>query len=216
MTSEPGLRERKKRQTREAIAAAAFELFTERGFDAVPVAEVARRADVAEATVFNHFATKEDLVYGRLEAFEAALVEAVRDRPPGESVLDAFRAFVLRPGGLLHAGDPRAGQRLAAISRIIAGSRALQARERQVYDDYTRALASVVARETGARPGDVAPWVVANALLGVHRGLVDFVRGQVLAGRGGPGLARRVRAQAQAALAVLERGLAGLTVSARR
>jgi hypothetical protein len=50
----------------------------------------------------------------------------------------------------------------------------------------------------------------------VHRGLVDFVRGQVLAGRGGPGLARRVRAQAQAALAVLERGLAGLTVSARR
>ena len=45
-------------------------LFLERGFDQVSVAEVARAADVSEATVFNYFPTKEDLVYERMDAFE--------------------------------------------------------------------------------------------------------------------------------------------------
>src|SRR5438034_3149760 len=89
-----GLRERKKRQTREAIAAAAMELFAARGFDAVTVADVARAADVATATVFNYFPRKEDLVYSRLEVFEEELLAAIRDRLPGTSVVDAFAEFV--------------------------------------------------------------------------------------------------------------------------
>ena len=60
-----GLRERKKRQTREAIAQAAMALFVARGFDAVTVADVARAADVSEKTVFNYFPAKEDLVFAR-------------------------------------------------------------------------------------------------------------------------------------------------------
>src|SRR6266496_368056 len=95
MTAEPGLRERKKQQTHQAIAEAAQQLFAERGFDAVTVAEVARAADVSEGTVFNYFPTKEDLFYGGMEAFEAELVEAVGQRAPGESVPAAFRRFVL-------------------------------------------------------------------------------------------------------------------------
>jgi hypothetical protein len=51
--------------------------------------------------------------------------------------------------------------------------------------------------------------VVANALIGVHRALVAYVRAEVLAGRGGPALARRVRVQAERALSVLDDGLAG-------
>ena len=51
-------------------------------------------ADVAEKTVFNYFPTKEDLVYGRLESFEEELLEAVRERAPGESVAAAFMRFV--------------------------------------------------------------------------------------------------------------------------
>jgi AcrR family transcriptional regulator len=209
VTGQPGLRERKKQQTRQAIAEAAFVLFAERGFDEVTVAEVARRAEVSEATVFNYFPTKEDLVYGRLEMFETALVQSIRERGPGESLTDAFRAFILRPGGLLATNEPEAAERLVAVTRIIVGSPALLRRERQVYDEYTRSLAGLIAQETLAKPADVTPWVVANALIGVQRAAVDYVRTQVLAGSTGPALARRVRLQVQRALAILDRGLAG-------
>jgi len=67
--AEPGLRARKKAQTRDLIAETARRLFEERGFDAVTVAEVARKAEVAEKTVFNYFPAKEDLFYSRLEQF---------------------------------------------------------------------------------------------------------------------------------------------------
>jgi AcrR family transcriptional regulator len=208
MHNEPGLRERKKQLTREAIAAAAFDLFVERGFEGVTVAAVARQATVSEATVFNYFPTKEDLVFGRLEEFEAGLVQAVRARPPGQPVLAAFGEFLMGSHGLLGSAEPEARAKLAAVSRIIADSPALQARERQVYDRYTRTLAAIVAEQRGVGSDDFESWVVANAVIGVHRGLVEFVRRSVLAGRSGPGLTRATRAQAKRALAVLGAGLA--------
>src|SRR3712207_8210354 len=86
-----GRRERKKRAAREAIAATARRLFADRGFEAVTVAEVAAAADVSEKTVFNHFATKEDLAFAGREEGIAQAVAALAERPPGTSALDAFR-----------------------------------------------------------------------------------------------------------------------------
>src|SRR4051795_12832644 len=88
-----GLRERKKRATRDAIFAAARRLFAERGFDAVTVAEIAAVADVSEKTVFNHFPTKEDLALARREEGRAQFVTAIAEPPPGSCVLDVFRAM---------------------------------------------------------------------------------------------------------------------------
>src|SRR3984893_4417216 len=95
MAVELGLRERKKRQTRQQIFDAARRLFQEQGFDPVTVAEIARAADVSEVTVFNYFPTKEDLFYGGMQFFEEQLIDAVRSRAPGVSVLEAFRGPVL-------------------------------------------------------------------------------------------------------------------------
>src|ERR1044072_8672949 len=111
-TPEPGLRERKKQRTREHIAETARRLFSERGFERVTVAEVARGADVSEQTVFNYFPTKEDLVYWRLGTFEAQLLEAARERPPGEPVLAAFRRFLLTQRGLMGEVEPDAREQL--------------------------------------------------------------------------------------------------------
>src|SRR6266545_1944911 len=86
-----GLRERKKRQTREAIAQAAMTLFAAHGFDAVTVADVARAADVSEKTVFNYFPSKEDLVLHGGAERRAALIEAIRARPRGASLVKPFR-----------------------------------------------------------------------------------------------------------------------------
>ena len=164
-----GLRERKKQQTRELIAETARRLFSERGFERVSVAEIARVADVSEKTVFNYFPTKEDLVYWRLESFETELLDTIRSRAVGESVLDAFGRFARQPRGMLGKYDPETQERLAAVSRMIASSPALLAREQQIFAGYTASLAALIAEETGASDDDVEPWVAANAIMGVHR-----------------------------------------------
>jgi AcrR family transcriptional regulator len=208
MTAEVGLRERKKQRTRELIAETARRLFAERGFDAVPVSEIAREAEVSEATVFNYFPTKEDIFYSRLEAFEEEVLSSIRDRQPGESVIRAFGRFVTTPRGLLAARDPEQVEHLAAITRVITESPALLAREQQVYAEYTDALAKLLSTETAANPGDLEPWVVARTLIGLHQAAVDYSRREILAGTRNPTLARRVRRQTQQALEVLSNGLA--------
>src|SRR4051794_41350410 len=81
---ETGRRERKKAATRRALADAALELFLERGYDDVTVAEIAEAADVSVTTLFNHFpGGKPALVFDEAQAREDALVAAVRDRPEG-------------------------------------------------------------------------------------------------------------------------------------
>src|SRR5262245_15430352 len=204
----PGLRERKKQQTRRHIAETARELFLERGFEAVTVGEIARAADVAEKTVFNYFPTKEDLFYSGMEAFEERLLAAIRDRPAGEGVLAAFRAFVLAPSGVFALQHEEATRRIETITRVITESPALLAREREVLARYTDALAALLAGETGAGPDDIEPAVVAATLLGAHRSLIAYVRRRVLAGVAAPTIADELRAQAEAALDRIEDGLA--------
>jgi AcrR family transcriptional regulator len=205
MNAELGMRERKKQRTRDLIRETAVRLFMERGFDRVTVAEIAREADVSEATVFNHFPTKEDLVYGRMEAFEQALLDAVRNRPPGQSALEAYADFVFSIRGLM--ADVAAGEQIAAWARLVLESPALVSREHQVFAHHTGALARLLAEETRAGPDDLTPWVAANTLIGLHRALLEYVRRQALAGRSNPALSRAVRRQGKQALAVLERGL---------
>ncbi len=211
MDDQPGLRERKKQQTWGLIAQTARRLFQEHGFDAVTVADVAREADVSRKTVFNYFPTKEDLFYSGLEFFQTRLLEAIRERKPGESILAAFERFVTEPRGLLAADDPDAGERPLAVIRLITDSSALLAREQQIYAGYAAALAALIAEETRARPDDIAPWVAANAMIGLHKALVDHVRRRVLAGeRDRARIARGLRAQARQAVALLEHGLGHL------
>ena len=208
MSQELGLRERKKQRTRELIAATARGLFIERGFEAVPVAEIARAAEVSEATVFNYFPTKEDLLYSRLEAFEEELLTAIRERKPGESVLAAFGRFLSEPRGLLASEDADVVEQLAAIARVIAESPSLLAREQQIYARYTASLASVLAEETRTGTADdVRPWIIAKTLIGVHESLVDYSRREILAGTRNPELLRRVRRQTRRAVNLLAKGL---------
>jgi AcrR family transcriptional regulator len=210
MEAEAGLRERKKQQTRQLIAEKARRLFDERGFDAVTVAQVAKAADVSEATVFNYFPTKESLFYSQMQAFEEALVNAVRQRPAGESVPSAFRRFIHNGADRLAEED--AADAILAAARVVGASPALRAREREIVADYTDVLAGLIAQETRARPGDLEPLVVAGALMAAHRAIVSHVRSEVLAGRRGRALAREARTQMKRAFDRLERGLAGYGV----
>jgi AcrR family transcriptional regulator len=209
VAGELGLRERKKLRTRQLIAETARRMFAERGFDEVTVAAVARAAEVSEATVFNYFPTKEDLVFHGMELFEAELLAAVRDRPPGEPIVPAFARFVLRPRGMLAAQDEQTARQLTAVSKMIADSPALLAREQQILARYTASLAALIAEDTGAEPGDLRPSVVAHALIGTHQSLIEFVRRGLLAGPVDHArLAREVSARGRQAFDLLNQGLA--------
>jgi AcrR family transcriptional regulator len=213
-----GLRELKKEQTRQLIADTAWRLFADRGFDRVSVAEVAREAQVAEATVFNYFPSKEDLFFWRLEAFGTRLLDAIRSRDPGESVLAAFRRSLQQAGGLLaqaESADPEALARLRTVNRVIAASPALLARERQAMSGNVDSLAALLAAETGAPADDLTPHVVASALMGVHQAAVRYVRCRVLANDELPRLAADVGGLTTAAFAVLERGLGSYGIKPR-
>ena len=203
------LRERKKQETRRLIAETAHRLFVERGFDAVTVADVASEADVSAGTVFNYFPAKEDLFYAQMEIFEAALIQAVRERPRGTSALAAFRDLVLRRTDQI-ATTERAAV-IATAARIVSSSPALQAREREVVAQYTDELAALLREETRAS-ATIEPWAVANALMGVQRALVAHVREEVLAGRRGSKLVAETKAQGRRTFARLETGLGDYAV----
>jgi AcrR family transcriptional regulator len=212
-----GLRERKKEQTRQRIAETARGLFAEHGFDEVTVAQVAREAEVAEATVFNYFSTKEALYYSGLEAFGEQLVDAVRGRPAGTPALAAFRARVLGAGGQLDriaAGDGAALEQMRTTARVISSSAALRVREKIVLAEIAESLAgALMAGRTGdgaeATPDPVAR-SVANALMGVHSALLSHSRDRLLADDRPTEIAADVRAYGERAFALLEHGL-GMT-----
>ncbi len=214
-TAELGLRERKKQRTRQLIADTARRLFAERGFEQVTVAEIAREAEVAPATVFNYFPTKEDLFYSRLEQFEEDLLTAIRERKSGQSVIAAFREYITRRRGALQMeDDAEATRRMRAVNRVITESPALLAREQLLFARYTDSLAGLIAGETGVAADAAEPWVVANALMGVHRDLIAYVRKQTQAGTPAKDIARRVRTRAKRAFALLEEGLSDYGVKA--
>jgi AcrR family transcriptional regulator len=202
-----GLRERKKQQTRQAIFEASQRLFARRGFEAVTVAEIAREANVSEMTVFNYFPTKEDLFYAGMQFFEEQLVEAVLNRPRGESALKAFRRRVLE--GSENLATRERAEAILKAGKAIAASPSLRAREREIVEEYTRRLAQVLDDEAG-----IEALVAAAALMSAHRALVAYVREQVASGRRGPGLAEDFKAQTRRAFGRLERGLRDYAVKA--
>ena len=200
-----GLRERKKRRTREAIVAAARELFAQRGFDAVTVAEIARAADVTEKTVFNHFPAKEDLVLEHGRERTAALIERLRGRPAGTPIVAVFRrnteAFIEH----VEHGDP---DELTFGPRLIMGSRSLRDGLLLNWEREAELLAPAIAEQAAAPPGDVVPLVVARTLAGTHRMIVRAGFERLLGGEKGARIAPDLREQARRAYDLLEAGLA--------
>jgi AcrR family transcriptional regulator len=200
-----GLRERKKQQTRQEIFDASQRLFARSGFHAVTVAQIADEANVSEMTVFNYFPTKEDLFFAGMEFFEEQLVDAVRNRPRGETAMKAFQRRVVESASNL-AGTERANA-IVRGERIIASSPSLQARERQIVDEFTARLADLL-------PGDVEAKVAAAAMMAAHRALVAHVRTRAAAGARGEGLVAEFRAQARHAFRRLAEGLGDYAVRA--
>ncbi|WP_410646898.1 TetR/AcrR family transcriptional regulator [Amycolatopsis sp. cmx-4-54] len=165
-------------KTRAHIAAVATELFVERGFDDVTVAEIAAASGVSKVTVFSHFERKEDLALDRLPDAVGVARAAIRDRPDGVGVVEAFRRTALALAqeqhplsGLSPAGEP--------LARTVAGSRALISRLREFEHEIEAELADEL--ESDARfSGDSE--LVAAVIVAAYRTVAVATTRRRLAG----------------------------------
>src|SRR6201996_6099408 len=154
MAEAPGLRERKKQQTRAAIAHAAITLFLERGFDHVSIAEVAEAAGVAKMTVTNYFPTKEDLVISAQVSLIPDLAGAVRGREPGESPVAALHRFY-RSELDRRAEWTQLHDGVTPFARMTLASPTLQGAFARAWGEVEVELARAFAEiETAGAPGD--------------------------------------------------------------
>ncbi|AJE82283.1 MULTISPECIES: TetR/AcrR family transcriptional regulator [Streptomyces] len=177
-----GLRERKKRRTRQQISDVATGLFVARGFDAVTIAEIARAAEVSVNTVYNYFPAKEDLFFDRSTGVIDRLARWVRGRDPGESaaaaVLRELRAEV-------EAVSPRLGlmDGYADFMRVVEDSPALRSRLWAIGQEVHTRLEEALRAETGAEEGDVLPELMAGQINWLHGAVMSAIsRGMVAGG----------------------------------
>lgn len=166
-----GLRERKKRLMRQRLSNTATEMFMERGFDAVRVAEVAQACGVSEKTVFNYFPTKESLVLDLLDTTMAELRTGLADRAvsPVQAVL---RILDMQLAGmtswLATRDDPvAAATNIRRFGDLVRSTPSLRAHQSDMMDRSTVVAAGVLAERAGMRPEDPEPQIAATALLGL-------------------------------------------------
>ncbi|MEU4085986.1 TetR/AcrR family transcriptional regulator [Streptomyces aureus] len=206
MAEAMGLRERKKLQTAMRIYRTAVGLFAEKGFDNVSVQEIADAADVSKMTVFNYFGTKEDLVFSPIEEHFGDLARAVRERPSGETAVDAVRRQFLE---LVENRDPSVGLHSEPFAHQVRGvvmeTPVLMERAFLAAQKGTRDLAAALAEETG----DLTLATIAAAMLSAARNaLVEEHHRRAEAGDSLDDIAAAAPRHAERAFALVEHGLA--------
>lgn len=197
-----GLRERKKEQTRQRIADVALQLFAERGFDAVTVNEVAEAAEVAKATLFTYFPTKESLVLYGIAGDDLAGI-AVR-RPTGQSFLEALRDNY-RALAQVQIPAAELGVLLARV-RVIWDSPALQSAANDLLYGQRQELARVLVDEYGDTAAAVIAAQVAASLLTLQASYFQ----RLLDGASSRDANRALAQDTELAFALLEHGLSYL------
>ncbi|MEU0332506.1 helix-turn-helix domain-containing protein [Streptomyces sp. NPDC006193] len=177
-----GLRERKKRQTRQYISDVATGLFIERGFEAVTVAEIAEAANVSVNTVYNYFPAKEDLFLDRSAGMVDRLARWVRGRDAGES---AARAVLRELRGEVEAVSPRVGltEGMGRFLRVVHEAPALRSRLWSLQQEMQDALVAALREETGAADDDPLPHLIAGQICWLHQAVSAAVERAMLAGR---------------------------------
>lgn len=148
--TEPGLRERKKQRMYETLSDIAVRLFLEKGFDAVPVAEIAAAAEISKPTLFRYFPTKEDLVFHRIADHEdeAARVVRVGRGAPLEALRRNFLEGVERGDPITGVNDHPA---VRAFYELLYGTPALVARLHTHLERSEEALAAALGGDLDAR-----------------------------------------------------------------
>jgi AcrR family transcriptional regulator len=163
--AKPGLRERKKQQTRETIARAALELFTERGYDETTLADIAEAAEVAPRTIFSYYESKEDILLCEEVGFLDNLRRKLDGRPAGTTTVDAIREFL--------SSIEEADEQMKLRKEIIRANPELQMKLRGRHAQLEPLLAESIAKDLGADPGDIRPLLIAASMTAAFMSVRD-------------------------------------------
>lgn len=166
--SRPGLRERKKTKTREAIRAATYALVRQQGYEATTVERIAERAEVSPSTVLRYFPTKEDIVL--TDEYDPVMAAELAARPADEPWSASLR-HVLRKALDLGAGEEAELTRLR--TRLLAEVPAVRSRMLENMSATGRVLARAIAGRTGLDPDGLEVRIVSMSLVG---GLMEVSR----------------------------------------
>ncbi|MFF1542695.1 TetR/AcrR family transcriptional regulator [Streptomyces sp. NPDC058291] len=155
-----GLRERSKARRREAILRAAYELFADHGFEAATIADIAAAAEVSPRTVTLYFPSKLELATSHFDALADRLGTALRDRPDGQTTLDALETWLR--GETAHRSDlDDLHDRMLDLNPQLRA--VTNARLAEVIQEGAR----ILAEERGDAPDDFGPRMAAAAAAAV-------------------------------------------------
>ncbi|MDX3353783.1 TetR family transcriptional regulator [Streptomyces sp. ME01-24h] len=166
-----GLRERKKRRTRDALIRAALELFVAKGYERTTVDEIAAAVEVSQRTFFRYFPGKEEVALALEDSVMEAFVTAVAERPAGEPPFEALRAALDASwhsiGAVIAAVVPLSTH--MAMYRVIESTPTLLSAQMRHSAVVEERLTSVIAAREGLDPADPRPRVLVAAVGGVIR-----------------------------------------------
>ncbi|HEY1510097.1 MAG TPA: TetR/AcrR family transcriptional regulator [Solirubrobacteraceae bacterium] len=199
---EVGLREHKKQQTRDAIARAATELFASDGFGSVTVAQIARAANVSRQTVFNYFATKEEMLFDRDSEVLDALLASIRGRADG-SLVDAFRGHTISFWRRIESGGD-GDVAPAAFWRVVQSSPSLRDYAEVVFARHARAVAGALADERELPGDDPSCHALARVLCSVNAAILTCGLDRIAAGQDAVEVAREMITEAGRAYDVID------------
>ncbi|WP_347337790.1 TetR/AcrR family transcriptional regulator, partial [Kitasatospora aureofaciens] len=161
----PGLRERKKQQTRDALVQAAHALFLGQGFARTTVDEIASAVDVSQRTFFRYFANKDEVALAVMAEAEDYFIHCLRHRPAEEPPLQALRASIVkawRDLGNARTSGPGSISSALELLRIIEETPALLAAHLRRVTEQERLVVQVLAEREGLDPArDLRPVVLA-------------------------------------------------------
>jgi len=154
---------------RERLVLAAVDLFTEQGYDATTVAQIAERAGVTKSTFFRHFADKRGLLVAGQEALSQLLAEGITEAPAGASPLEAVAAGLVRASSVMGPMNRQLAPRLKAA---IAANAELQ--ERDALKSVSLAAAMTAALTDRGVPDTIAALASELGILAFKRAYAEW------------------------------------------
>ncbi|WP_329107800.1 TetR family transcriptional regulator [Micromonospora sp. NBC_01699] len=152
----PGRRDRKKRQTRDALVDAALRLVAERGLDHVTVEEISEAADVSTRTFFNYFSSKDEALVADQAGDSARVLAVLATVPPEVPALEAVRRALT---SLLDEMQADAALWFLRM-RVVAQNPVLLPRLVASGAETERAITEALAARTGVEPDHGYPALV--------------------------------------------------------